>query len=344
MFVLISISSEVFSRMMSMRLMQRRLGVAASVTRDAPELLQRVRGSFGGRLVLVDWSKREILADKAILGATGLAAQGRRIVASSWIDPCAYVLEDGEEVGKVTHRWFNYLHSVDLTPQGSILLASAGSDLIAEFTPDGELLWEWFGAEHGYGLRPDEIPAFFDREADYRALRSSTAEQAMHVTSAIAAPNNRVLATLFHQGTLIAIDRDSGAVRVLLDGLSRPHGVHPREGGYLLSDTLGHRIILLDEELRATAEIPFGVHWLQDAICTSAGNYLTLENVHIDQLPEPDLSNRVAEIDASGRQLRALEVGADNRLFTVREVGEPLATALANAWGRTGTFDAWRWS
>ena len=109
----------------------------------------------------------------------------------------------------------------------------------------------------------------------------------MHVTSAILLPDNTVLATLFHQGTLISIDRASGQTRVVLDGLSRPHGIHRREGGFMLSDTLGHRIVLLNERLEVYSEIAFGSQWLQDTILSSAGTYLTLENVHIDQLPEP---------------------------------------------------------
>ena len=107
MFLLISVSSEAFSQMMVMRLLQKRLGVNVSSTRDAPELLRQVRGSLGGRLVLLDWSGGEILADKAFPGATGLATQGRRIVAASWTDPYAYVLEEGKEIGKFTHRWFH---------------------------------------------------------------------------------------------------------------------------------------------------------------------------------------------------------------------------------------------
>jgi len=107
MFLLISVSSEAFSQMMVMRLLQKRLGVNVSSTRDAPELLRQVRGSLGGRLVLLDWSGGEILADKAFPGATGLATQGRRIVAASWTDPYAYLFEDGKEIGKFTHRWFH---------------------------------------------------------------------------------------------------------------------------------------------------------------------------------------------------------------------------------------------
>ena len=165
----------------------------------------------------------------------------------------------------------------------------------------------------------------------------------MHVNSAIALPNNNVLATLFHQGALISIDRDRKTARVVLDGLSRPHGVHARNGGYLLSDTLGHRVVLLDERLQVCREIPVGTQWLQDTISTSEGAYLTLENVHLDQLPERNLSNRIAEIQENGNEVRALEVGSSCRLFTVREVDEAHATALAAAWGRSGNLESWRW-
>ena len=343
MFLLISISSEVFGRMMKMRLLRQRLGIGSAATRDASEALQRVRSSFGGRLVLVDWTSGEILADKPILGVSGFAVRDRAIVASSWIEPNAHVLIDGEEVGTVTHRWLNYVHSVDLPSPGRILVASAGSDLIAELTFDGEVLWDWFGPEHGFGLRPDGVPAFFNRDADYRAMRTSTAEQAMHVTSAILVSNKTVLATLFHQGVLISIDRESGAASIVLDGLARPHGVHRRDGGFLLSDTLGHRIVLLNDHLEVCSEIPFGSQWLQDTVVTSAGSYITLENVHIDQLPDPQLSNRITEIDKQGRQIRAVNIGVDHRLFTVREVDEAHARTLAGVWGRRGDLDTWRW-
>ena len=343
MFLLISISSEVFGRMMKMRLLRQQLGIGSAARREASQVLQHVRSSFGGRLVLIDWTNGDVLADKSILGVSGFAIRDRRIVASSWIEPTALLLFDGEEVGTVTHRWLNYVHSIDMQSPGRILLASAGSDLIAELTFDGEVSWDWFGPEHGFGHRPDGKPAFFDRDADYRAMRTSTAEQAMHITSAMPLPNNTVLATLFHQGALISIDRESGAASVVLDGLSRPHGVHRRDGGFLLSDTLGHRIVLLDDELKVCSEIPFGSQWLQDTIATSAGSYLTLENVHIDQLPEPQLRNRITEIDEKGRQIRAVNIGVDYRLFTVREVDGAHARTLVNVWGRRGDFDTWRW-
>jgi hypothetical protein len=344
MYFLVSISSEVFHRMMSMRALYRRLGMDTSATRDAPELLRSVRGSFGGRLVLLDWSNRRVLADTSVPGASGLATHDGAVVACSWIEQCVHVLRGRDKVATLTHPWFNYLHSVDVTPDNTYLLTSAGSDLIVEITPEGQVVWEWFGPEHGYDRQPDGAPTFFDRAADYRTMRRSTAEQSMHVNSAISLDGDTVLATLFHQGQLILIDRKTGKSSILLDGLSRPHGIHRRNEGFLLSDTLGHRIVLLDEDLLVCSEIDHGSQWLQDTIPASAGTYLTLENVHIDQLPEPGLSNRIEEVDGAGKVLRCVEVGPDHRLFTVREMDETSARALAEAWGNSGELSQWRWS
>ena len=344
MFFLVSIASEVFDRIMRMRVLYRRLGIETSVARDAPRLLRDVRGSFGGRFVLLDWLNAQVLADMPFAGAAGFAVNGDAIMACSWTQQSVRLLKGRETLSSISHRWFNYLHSLDVVANGNYLLASAGSDLIVEVTPRGEPVWDWFGPEHGYDRQPCGEPAFCDRDADYRAIRRSTAEQAMHVTSAIQRDERTVLATLFHQGQLIAIDRASGGAAVKMNGLSRPHGIHRRPGGFLLSDTLGHRIILLTDDLEVSSEIPCGSHWLQDTIATGADTFLILENVHIDQLPEPGITNRIAEVDPTGRTLRSASVGADCRLFTVREVSEQFARSLACAWGCSGELAGWKWN
>ena len=344
MFFLVSIASEVFDRMMRVRALYRRLGIEASVTRDAPRLLRDVRDSFGGRFVLLDWLRAQVLADIPFAGAAGFAINGDTIMACSWTQQSVHVLRGRETLSSISHRWFNYLHSLDVVANGNYLLASAGSDLIVEVTPRGEVVWDWFGPEHGYDRQPCGKPAFCDRDADYRAIRRSTGEQAMHVNCAIQRDERTVLATLFHQGQLIAIDRATGGVVVKMRDLSRPHGIHRRPGGFLLSDTLGHRIILLSEDLEVFSEIPCGSQWLQDTIATGADTFLTLENVHIDQLPEPGLTNRIAEVDPTGRTLRSVSVGPDCRLFTVREVSGSFARSLACAWGRSGELAGWNWT
>lgn len=336
MFFLVSVCTEEFQRMMHMRALYRQLGIDTSISRDAPDLLRRVRRSFGGRLVLLDWSNGSVLADTCIPGVSGIAVRDDMVIACSWIDQCVYALRGRKKVFAVTHPWFNYIHSIDVTSRNTYLLSSAGSDLIVEITVDGQVVWEWFGPEHGYVTRPEGAVAFFDRSADYRSMRRSTSEQAMHVTSAILLPQQTVLATLFHQGQLISIDRATGDVTLKLDGLSKPHAIHRREEGFMLCDTLGHRILLIDDALNVSSEIICGSQWLQEAIFTSAGTYLTLENVHIDQMPESCLNNRLSEIDGAGTELASLEVEPDYRLFAACEVSEALARKLALAWGNTG--------
>jgi hypothetical protein len=344
MFFVVSIASEAFHRVMRMRALYGQLGIETSVTRDASTLLRDVRGSFGGRLVLLDWSARRVLADTPIPGAGGLAIRDGQVIVCSWTNQCIHVLRGRDRVTTITHPWFNYIHSVDITPQNTCLISSPGSDLIVEVTDSGKVVWEWFGPEHGYDRQPDGAPTFFDRNADYRTMRRSTSEQAMHVNCAILPVDDTVLATLFHQGQLISINRQTGEATVQLNGLSKPHGIHRRDGGFVLSDTLGHRIVLLDDQLNVSSEIAYGSQWLQDTIIVSAGNYVTLENVHIDQIPEPGLTNRIVEVDGTGRPLRGVDVGPENRLFTVREVDEACAHALAQAWGTNGDLSHWRWS
>ncbi len=86
-----------------------------------------------------------------------------------------------------------------------------------------------------------------------------------------------------------------------------------------------------------------GSQWLQDSIVTGAGTYLTLENVHIDQLPEPHVRNRISEIDGSGRELRGVEVDVEQSPVAISEIERSAAHKLANVWGMERNFDAWRW-
>jgi hypothetical protein len=344
MYFLISVPNERFHLVMCMRAMQRRLGADTSISRDSPELLRTVTDSFGGRMVLVDWSRRKILADLAVPGVSGFAIDGQLIVSASWIEHCVYVWKGSERIACISHPWFNHLHSVEFTPQNTLLIPSAGSDLLLEVSLSGQALYRWFGPEHGYHAPHGDTLPVFQADADYRQMRRSTAERAMHMTCAFPAGENRFLATLFHQGELIQIEPSSGRSSVVLDGLSRPHGIHRRRGGFLVSDTLGHRIVLLDDALNADSEIPFGSQWLQDTIETSSGTYLALENVHIDQLPEPGLTNRIVEIDPKGGIVQALNIAADYRLFTVREIDAEFAQWLSGQWGATDSFSRWVWN
>jgi hypothetical protein len=343
MYLLVSVPNEAFHKVMSLRAAQRRLGIETSVYRNSTDLLRGVERYFGGRLVLLDWEKCEIVASVPVPGASGLALLEGAIYASSWTDHSVHVIRPGKQRSCLSHPWFNHLHTAEPTEWGTLLIASAGIDLILELSPEGELKWHWFGPDHGYSL-PDSKRAVLDSETDYRVIRRGTSERAMHVTSAFPMNERTILAALFRQGEIIAIDRVTGETTLVKSGLLRPHGIHRRPGGYIASDTLGHRILLFDEGLRLCSELPFGSQWLQDTIVTTAGSYVSLENVHIEQEPEPGLANRVVELDALGRVVRQLTVPPDYRLFTVREADPSLAQWLIDDWGGNGKLGGWVWN
>jgi hypothetical protein len=162
---------------------------------------------------------------------------------------------------------FNALHSISRSRRG-YLVASTGLDLVLEFNREGEVLWSWWATDHGFELTPDGRRREIDKAADYRAVRFGTLKQTTHVNSVAELPDGRVLATLFHQGTVIAIDRASGAWQNVLEGLDHPHSVRVLdEQHFTVADTVHGRAILASlkgSEGRIEAEVDAGTSWLQD--------------------------------------------------------------------------------
>src|ERR1700686_86092 len=93
MYFLVSVPNEAFHRVMSLRALQRRLGIDTSVYRNASDLLRNVEKSFGGRLVLLDWPQGKILANIPVAGASGLAVEEDCALASSWTDHSVHILQ-----------------------------------------------------------------------------------------------------------------------------------------------------------------------------------------------------------------------------------------------------------
>src|SRR5207247_659860 len=100
-----------------------------------------------------------------------------------------------------------------------------------------EPLWSWWATEQGLDVTPRGRQRVLDRTVDYRGVEFGTLAQTTHVNAAIELPDGQMLASLFHQGMLVAIDRESGRWRPVLEGLRHPHALH------LLDD---HHVTLAD--------------------------------------------------------------------------------------------------
>src|ERR1700730_17934845 len=119
------------------------------------------------------------------------------------------------EYDAVSLPMFNMLHSLSRTKRG-YLVASTGLDAVLEFTRAGELLWSWWATEHGFERTPTGELRVIDKESDHRGVKYGTLAQTTHVTSVSELPDGTILASLFHQGMIIAIDRASGDWRPVL--------------------------------------------------------------------------------------------------------------------------------
>jgi hypothetical protein len=162
---------------------------------------------------------------------------------------------------------FNALHSISRTTRG-YLVASTGLDLLIEFDEEGEILWTWWATDHGFDQTPDGDRRVLDKVADHRTIRYGTLEQTTHVNAAAELSDGRILASLFHQGMVIVIDRETGAWRPVLEGLDHPHAVRiVDEEHFTVADTVRGRAILAkinQDGGHVQQVIETGTSWLQD--------------------------------------------------------------------------------
>src|SRR5207237_9214072 len=97
-----------------------------------------------------------------------------------------------------------------------------------------------------YGLTPNGRPRVKKKAPDHRKILYRTLQQTTHINSAAELPDGRFLATLFHQGMIIVIDRETGAWQPVLEGLDHPHAVRVLdENHFTVADTVHGRAWLV---------------------------------------------------------------------------------------------------
>jgi hypothetical protein len=166
----------------------------------------------------------------------------------------------------IEHPWLSYIHSVRFNSDGRrLLVSSAGCDTILEFDLESrKVTWEWLAWENGYktGVDPrtneSHLLTRCEREAkEIERLGSKvilvtnpkknplpTALRAAFINGAEYIGGKRILATLFHHGCVVAIEKEDKSGKVIIDGLSRPHGGMYVNGKYLVTDTGKGRVLL----------------------------------------------------------------------------------------------------
>lgn len=228
---------------------------------------QKPNGGKTGLLCLLDEHGQpqralELLSPAGMIRST----QGVFVASASTIHEVSSDLSTLKQ-DVVSLQSFNVLHSLARTQRG-YLVASSGVDVLAEFDEDGQLLWDWWAVEHGLEMTPTGERRVLERDMDHRHLKYGTLEQSTHVNSAAELPDGRILATLFHQGMVIVIERANGTWRPVLEGLDHPHAVRVLDAQHFtVADTAHGRALLVNwehEQARIVQEVHAETDWLQD--------------------------------------------------------------------------------
>src|ERR1700736_5582256 len=206
---------------------------------------QKPQEDLGGLLCLVEdmGSSQKTLELKM---AAGMVTSDKGVFVTSF----SGVHEVDSNLGIVRQNivsspLFNALHSISRTERG-YLVASTGLDLLLEFNRNGDILWSWWATDHGFEFTPTGSRRELDKSTDYRAVQFGTLAQTTHINSAAELPGGRVLASLFHQGMVIAIDRESGDWQPVLEGLDHPHSVRILDKSHFtVADTVHGKALLV---------------------------------------------------------------------------------------------------
>lgn len=214
-------------------------------------------------------------------------------------------IKSGKTVSVLRNSLFNDIHGLTQGHEGNVLVVSTGVDAILEINPNNSThtIWDWLATENGYSKNPKGEERTIDRNLDYQKIRTSTPEHTTHINGCLEKNDEKILATLFHQGRLIEIDKKTKKSQTLLDGLKCPHSIRKRNGGYIISDTFNNRVLLLDSNFKVTKTIEKDYNWVQDTIELGNGKFLLGDSNN----------TRIVKLDKDGNELEILYMEKDSR-------------------------------
>jgi hypothetical protein len=243
----------------------------------------RIGGYTGGTLVVFNWEKNRVIWQIDIDGASGFCwHDGLLYINMLRLAEIVAVNGHGREQCRLSHRNLNDLHTIVPTKRG-FLLSSSGTDAIFEIDQHSDIIYEWYAIDHGYPQTMDGQRRVLDRSLDQRFVFYLTSSHTTHVNSArFYHPDQKViLATLFFQGTIIAIDCQSGQVQTLISGLCRPHDLRPHpNGGWIVSDAGNNQALILNEHWQITRRIAMDFDWVQSSAPLADGSIIIADTNH----------------------------------------------------------------
>lgn len=157
--------------------------------------------------------------------------QGDKLFACTQTEIIIYSIPDFQQIGYISLPCFNDVHHVRPTPEGNLLVANSGLEMVLEMTPEGQVLREW----NVLGEDPWEK---FDRSIDYR--------KGINLKPHRAHPNyvyhvgQDIWTTRFELRDALCLTRPDASLRI---GLERIHDGFLHKGRLFFSTVNGNLVI-----------------------------------------------------------------------------------------------------
>jgi hypothetical protein len=109
-------------------------------------------------------------SDEASLAFKAASLIGNTLYTCTSTEVLIFEVPSFKRIGYVSLPCFNDLHHVAPTPDGNLLVANTGLDMVVMFTPEGRVLAEW-------NVLGEDPWSRFSREVDYRKVESTKPHQ-----------------------------------------------------------------------------------------------------------------------------------------------------------------------
>lgn len=238
---------------------------------------------LGGKFLLYDTNTKTILKSVDINSPSGFIFDRKknRFFVASMRDNKIIILDKNLNLlGELKNPLFNDIHSVNFGyEKKSILIANTGLDSILEIDLQGETVYEWSALENGYSQDCFGKTRTIRKGVNHNKTDYPTLYQTTHLNSAIYLDKDTIVASLFHQGEVVSINKKNNKVNKIIEGLKSPHSIYKLNHNHLMvSNTRSNCVLVFNKNGEVKTSYQFSFEWIQDAFMYSKTLYVVDSN------------------------------------------------------------------
>lgn len=167
-----------------------------------------------------------------------VTVRGNKLYACTSTEVLVYELPSFRLANYISLPCFNDLHHVYPTPQGTLLVMVTGLDMVAEVSPQGELL-------RHYDVMGEDTWSIFSRDTDYRKVPTTKPHRA-HANH-IFQLEDEIWVTRFHQRDAVSLRDPSRKIEI---AVQRPHDGFLFNGSLYFTTVDGHVVLASPKTLK----------------------------------------------------------------------------------------------